>query len=154
LKTIEAYLETLHIQGKSNCAKYLSMYISTGTDKIQIEDHFVHTNYPLMLSMFLLTVHLLFDTFFIMLYGIVGKKIIRNRNLSSIRTLKDRRKSRSNTSQDIEISHVTFSNALHQRDVDKNGNIELKGFKYRSEGGMLFFRLYKLSHELPNLSVY
>lgn len=110
-----------------------------------IEDHFVHTNYPLMLSMFLLTVHLLFDTFFIILYGIVGKKIIRNRNLSSIRTHKDRRKSRSNTSQDIEISHITFSNALHQRDVDKNGNIELKGFKYRSEDDETFDNQVKSS---------
>ena len=98
-----------------------------------IEDHFVHTKYPLMLSMFLLTLHLLFDAFFIILYGIVGKKIIRNRNLSSIRTHKDRRKSRSNISQEIEISHITFNNALQQRPVDKNENIELKGFKYRSE---------------------
>jgi len=98
-----------------------------------IEDHFVHTKYPLMLSMFLLTVHLLFDAFFIILYGIVGKKIIRNRNLSSIRTHKDKRKSRSNISQEIEVSHITFNNALQQRPVDKNGNIELKGFKYRSE---------------------
>lgn len=132
--------QTLHLQSKP--------YIYGKT--CLIEDHFVHTKYPLMLSMFLLTVHLLFDTFFIILYGILGKKIIRNRNLSSIRMPTARCKTRSNIPQEVEISHITFNKALQQRPVDKNGNIELKGYKYRREDDETFDTQVKSSVQNEN----
>ena len=90
-----------------------------------IEDHFVHTYYPLLLSMFLLSVHLLFDVIFVILYGIVGKKIIRNRNLSSVRTNSNRRKNKKKSNDPVEISHITLSSSLqdlHVHSTDKNSN--------------------------------
>ncbi|CAC5414318.1 CCKAR [Mytilus coruscus] len=102
-----------------------------------IEDHFAHTKYPFILSMFLTSLHLLFDTFFIILYSIVGKKVIGNRNLSSMRLHTGKRQTRFKSKNVIEISHITFNNCYFTSfdALDKNKNVQLNGFKQNEKCG-------------------
>lgn len=97
-----------------------------------IEDNFVHTKYPFILSMFLTSLHLLFDMFFIILYSILGKKVVGNRNLSSMRLPTGKRNTQFKPKNVIDISHITFNNSNFSSfdALDKNRNVQLNGFKH------------------------
>lgn len=98
-----------------------------------IQDRYLTTQYPFFLTMFLLSMHLLFDLFFIVVYSIIGKTVVMNRNSSTFRskTTTNKKQVRGSISS-TEISSIAFSTSCvdsSPSDIDMNKNISMSSIK-------------------------